>query len=90
MSWLWVFTIISAILLVIFITLLIIAIKLHIEPLYIISGACCLMFGIVMFIFLCLAISTPIRVKQEMVRYEKERQQIEYQIENLTDDAYNY
>lgn len=39
--------------------------------------------AVVSFIF---AIAMPISVKKEMLRYEKERQQIVYQIDNLTED----
>ena len=38
-------------------------------------------------IFIILAIVNPFAVKREMLRQEKERQQIEYQIENLTENS---
>ena len=44
------------------------------------------MFGIIAFIFLIVAIAQPIALKNEAIRQEKEREQIEYQIENLTEE----
>lgn len=46
----------------------------------------CVMFGMIAFIFLIVAITQPIALKNEAIRQEKEREQIEYQIENLTEE----
>lgn len=43
-------------------------------------------FGFATLIFLIVAIAQPISLKNEAIRQEKEREQIEYQIENLTED----
>ena len=43
-------------------------------------------FGMTAFIFLIVAITQPIALKNEAIRQEKEREQIEYQIENLTEE----
>lgn len=42
---------------------------------------------ILIIIFIIPAIVNPFAVKREMLRQEKERQQIEYQIENLTENS---
>lgn len=44
-------------------------------------------FGFASLIFLIVAIAQPISLKNEAIRQEKEREQIEYQIENLTEDS---
>lgn len=44
-------------------------------------------FGFATLIFLIVAIAQPISLKNEAIRQEKEREQIEYQIENLTEDS---
>lgn len=43
--------------------------------------------GIITIIFLFVAIKQDIALKQLATRQEKERQQIEYQVENLTEDS---
>lgn len=45
-----------------------------------------IMTGMIAFIFLIVAIAQPIALKNEAIRQEKEREQIEYQIENLTEE----
>ena len=45
-----------------------------------------IMTGMIAFIFLIVAITQPIALKNEAIRQEKEREQIEYQIENLTEE----
>lgn len=42
--------------------------------------------GIIALVFLIIAIAQPIALKNEAIRQEKEREQIEYQIENLTEE----
>ena len=44
-------------------------------------------FGFAALIFLIVAIAQPISLKSKAIRQEKEREQIEYQIENLTEDS---
>ena len=44
-------------------------------------------FGFASLIFLIIAIAQPISLKSKAIRQEKEREQIEYQIENLTEDS---
>lgn len=44
------------------------------------------MFGMIALVFLIVAIAQPIALKNEAIRQEKEREQIEYQIENLTEE----
>ena len=41
---------------------------------------------IIALVFLIIAIEQPIALKNEAIRQEKEREQIEYQIENLTEE----
>lgn len=45
-----------------------------------------IMTGIIALVFLIIAIAQPIALKNEAIRQEKEREQIEYQIENLTEE----
>ena len=45
-----------------------------------------IMIGIIALVFLIIAIAQPIALKNEAIRQEKEREQIEYQIENLTEE----
>lgn len=42
--------------------------------------------GAIALVFLIIAIAQPISIKQEEIRKDKEREQIEYQIENLTEE----
>lgn len=44
-------------------------------------------FSIIAIAFLIVAIAQPISIKQEKIRQDKEREQIVYQIENLTEES---
>lgn len=45
-----------------------------------------IMTGIIALVFLIIAMAQPIALKNEAIRQEKEREQIEYQIENLIEE----
>lgn len=85
MSWLWVFTIIFGVLATILLIGGILVNKFTNNDGFI-PMAISLFVYLTMVVFFILAIAIPISVKKEMLRYEKERQQIIYQIENLTAD----
>lgn len=44
-------------------------------------------FGVIALVFLIVAIAQPISIRQEEIRQDKEREQIVYQIENLTEES---
>ncbi len=44
-------------------------------------------FGVIALVFLIIAIAQPISIRQEEIRQDKEREQIVYQIENLTEES---
>lgn len=81
MSWLWIFTIIFA---VISILLFLFIPKMGNKTDFYVSVLS--FFAISTVLLFTGALITGISVKKEMKRYEKERQQIEYQIENLTEN----
>lgn len=86
MSWLWIFTIILAILTVI--SIVIASITFHCGN----DGAGSIFRHIawavasVLVAFAIFSVEVSIRIKKELVRQEKEREQILYQVENLTED----
>lgn len=86
MSWLWIFTIVLAILTVILIVIA--SITFHCgndetgSIFRYIAGAV----ASLLFIFAISAVRVSIKIKKEVVRQEKEREQILYQVENLTED----
>lgn len=86
MSWYWTFAIICGILLALFIVFAMLSSKKDLEFSFYLSALAIVLITSAFITFVGLGIGMPISVKKEMLRYEKERQQIVYQIENLTED----
>lgn len=86
MSWLWIFTIVLAILTVISIVITSITFHCGNDEAGSIFGYIAGAVASVLVIFAISAIAVSIKIKKEVVRQEKEREQILYQVENLTED----
>lgn len=89
MSFLWVFFIVSIIITIIFVYF---GIKSYWgiyngSVLGILSSIFVIIFSCSDLVFCIIGIIQPISLKKEAIRQEKERQQIEYQIENLNEDS---
>lgn len=86
MSWLWIFTIILAILTVILIVIASITFHCGNDIVGSIFRDIAIAVASVLVTFAIFAVAVSIRIKKELVRQEKEREQILYQVENLTED----
>lgn len=86
MSWLWTFTIIFGALAMVLLVTGILINRFTSSDFGLVLLMIDIFVGLAVIVFFVLAIAMPISVKKEMLRYEKERQQIIYQIENLTED----
>lgn len=86
MNWLWIFTIVLAILTVISIVIASITFHCGNDEAGSIFGHIVGAVASLLFIFAISAVAVSIKIKKEVVRQEKEREQILYQVENLTED----
>ena len=82
MSWLWVFFIISLAITIIF-GVIAYFFDNGWQPIWILISVT---FGLAMILFLVFGIMQPIQLKSEALRQIKEREQIIYQVEHLTDE----